>query len=150
MNERDKHRREVDATTWRLGALGLLLIVLSPHFARIAYWPSYVEIKNGEVRLERTFPMDALGLPRPRISYVETVKPITQSHNGGHVCEDKGGPFRYTQAKPIGRWNISLWAMDCLDDPMGYRWEADWWWHLGALKIGPIHKELLVLKDIEP
>jgi hypothetical protein len=105
-------------------------------FTSLVYRPEAVEVSNGEVTLARSFPGDALGLPRPRMSYVETVRPLSQTHNGGQSCSDAGGPFRYSRAEPIGVWKID-WARNCLSDPVGFEWSAFWYWHVGAIRLGP-------------
>lgn len=102
---------------------------------RLVYSPQTVDIQDGQVVMQRAFPMDALGLPRPRLSYTEVVRPLTQSHNGGRLCEDAGGPFLYGRAEPLGVWRID-WAADCIDDPLGFVWTARWTWHIGEIKAG--------------
>jgi hypothetical protein len=104
---------------------------------RLVYWPSEVWMNETQVTMDRTFPGDWIGLPRPRISFTETVDPLSQKHNSGQVCEVKGGPFRYESDAPLGRWRIGKWAAPCLDDPEGYRWSAQWTWHLGGITLGP-------------
>jgi hypothetical protein len=113
---------------------------------RLVYNPQAVDIDHGTVVLQRTFPFDWTPLPRPRISYIEVVRPLTQSHNGGHPCEDRGGPFRYTRSDPVGIWDIGSWAEPCLDDPRGYVWTAHWSWHLGLIKFGPVELSEIVLR----
>jgi len=104
---------------------------------RLAYNPSVVEITGQQVILFRSFPGDALNLPRPRISYLEKVRPLTPGHNLGRPCVDQGGPFRYdVQEAPVS-WEIP-WAEPCLSDPLGYVWEATWTWHLGVFTFGPV------------
>jgi len=113
-----------------------MLIQILP-VSRLVVNPHEVNIDGTKVAVHRTFPGDALGLKRPRLSFVETVRPLTQSHNDGQSCQEKGGPFRYDRADEIGRWDIGEWATPCLDDPDGYRWSACWTWHLGVLELGP-------------
>lgn len=113
---------------------------------RLVYNPQQVVISDGEVAVSRSFPTDRFGLPRPRISYVETVRPVTQSHHGGQSCQDRGGPFRYSRAENVGVWSID-WASNCLDDPRGFTWSAHWYWHIGAMKVGPISLTHRVLRD---
>lgn len=112
---------------------------------QLVYHPDVVEIVGSEVRLARSFPGDAWGFQRPVMSYVETVRPISQFHNGGQSCTDKGGPFRYDRAESVGQWSID-WAADCLSDPSGYTWSADWFWHIGAMRVGPVNLTHRVLK----
>lgn len=111
----------------------------------IAYWPVDTRIDGFDVTHYRLFPGDTLGLPRPNISYVETVAPMTLGHNGGHVCQDEGGPFPYDKSGSHGSWNIP-WAAACLSDPRGYVWQAHWTWHLGGFELGPTSAEKIVLK----
>lgn len=119
-----------------IGVICIILFVLSVlPISRLVIAPVDVSITGQDVRMVRSFPTDALGLPRPRISYVETVTPLTHGHNGGHFCEDHGGPTRYSKQTQLGRWSIQ-WAAPCLDDPIGYRWEACWTWHVGVFKFG--------------
>lgn len=114
--------------------------------SRLAYAPGAVEITGGQVILERRFPGDAIGLPRPTLSYLETVKPLTQSHNGGHPCTMTGGPMQYNRAEAVGRWSLE-WAEPCLSDPYGFVWSARWTWHVGVLKFGPVVASHRVLRD---
>ena len=113
---------------------------------RLAFHPEAVEINGDQVTLYRTFPGDAWGLPRPRMAYVETVRPLTQAHNGGQICSDESDPFRYTRAEEIGRWSID-WAADCLSDPMGYVWSAEWSWYIGRFGVGPASLSTTVLRN---
>lgn len=108
--------------------------------------PEQVTIEGDQVTLLRDFPTDAVGLPRPWLSYVETVRPLTPEHNGGQICEQKRGPFKYTEKNPVGTWSIS-WASDCLSDPQGFTWSASWTWWLGNLKLGPTDFGTRVLRD---
>jgi len=105
---------------------------------RLAYNPREAAIDGQTVILARSFPGDALGLPRPRIAYRETVRPLTPRHNGGQSCMDEGGPFRYDTAEAVGEWDIA-WAEPCLSDPRGYAWQATWTWHLGVFTFGPVN-----------
>lgn len=114
---------------------------------RAVYWPSEVWIDGAEVTVDRAFPGDFLGLPRPRISFTETVDPLSQEHNSGQVCEVEGGPFRYSSDEPLGRWQIGEWAAPCLDDPAGYRWSSQWTWHLGGFTFGPTGISKAVIKQ---
>lgn len=87
-------------------------------------------------------------LPRPFISYKEYVKPLSfGTTNEGNWCQATGGPTRYISTESVGVWNISSWAQPCLDDPLGFEWEACWQWHLGALRLGPVCRSLVVLRD---
>jgi hypothetical protein len=113
--------------------------------SRIAYNPQAVEISDSQVTMYRSFPLDALGLPRPWFSYVETVRPITEAHNGGHSCTEKGGPFEYTRVGDVGMWSIA-WAADCLSDPVGFHWSAKWTWHIGRMQMGPVKLSQTFLK----
>lgn len=123
------------------GVLCLLAVVFTAlPVSRLAIVPHSVEIVGDQVSLERSFPGDMFGLPRPFLSYVETVTPLTQGHNGGHPCQVKGGPFRYARAENIGTWSID-WAAACLSDPSGFIWSAAWTWHVGALRLGPVRLE---------
>lgn len=118
------------------GVLCLIILVVSIlPVSRLAIAPKDVSVDGDMVSVVRSFPGDALHLMRPRISYVETVTPLTPSTNDGHFCEDKGGPTRYSRSTKVGRWRIP-WAAPCLADPVGYTWEACWSWHIGAFKFG--------------
>jgi hypothetical protein len=112
----------------------------------LAIKPESVSIEGDQVTLVRDFPTDAMGLPRPWLSYVETVRPLTQGHNGGHICEQKAGPFRYSENNPVGTWSIA-WASDCLSDPQGFTWSASWTWWIGNLQLGPTDFRTRVLRD---
>jgi hypothetical protein len=112
---------------------------------RLVYHPHSVEITDGEVVIYRSFPVDALGLSRPCLSYIETIRPISTTHNGGHPCVERGGPFQYSRADPVGTWSIA-WASDCTDDPKGYQWSAQWFWHVGRVKLGPVEMSHTVLR----
>jgi len=124
------------ATTRRLlvGATVLYIASQALPVTRLVYWPSQAWIEGADVTVERYFPLE--WVTAPRLSYVEIVHPLTQGHNGGQVCRDEAGPFRYSGGETLGRWNIEDWAAPCLDDPQGYRWSAEWTWHLGALTFG--------------
>jgi len=132
---------------WIGWATVIVLIFQTAPLSRIAYAPQTVTIVGEQVALIRSFPLDALGMPRPWLSYIETVRPLTQSHNGGHPCADRGGPFQYGNAEPVRTWSIA-WASDCLNDPTGYRWSAQWFWHLGRVKLGPVNIVHTVLHPI--
>lgn len=123
--------------------IAVAMIQFAP-LTSLVYNPKDVRIVGDEVVLFRSFPMDALGLPRPRISYVETITPLTQSHNGGHSCVDRGGPFPYVRAEAVGAWGIS-WAKACLSDPLGFHWSAQWTWHVGRVLVGPVQLATTVL-----
>jgi hypothetical protein len=112
--------------------------------SRLAIQAQEVTITGATVLIKRSFPADIFGLPRPRLSYVETVRGLTASHNDGHSCADRGGPFRYDNAKDAGTWKIE-WAAPCLSDPFGYTWEACWTWHLGSVEFGATCKGIIVL-----
>lgn len=130
--------------TFAIGLL-MLLMFIAP-FSRLAYDPISVEIDGDNVKMYRSFPGDALSLPRPWISYTETIRPLTSSHNGGQSCTDKGGPFEYDRADAVGKWSIE-WAAECTSDPTGFAWSARWYWHVGALKFAPVSFEHVVLKQ---
>lgn len=83
---------------------------------RLAYWPSEVWIDGSEVTVERHYPGDWLGLPRPQVSYVETVTPISGiGHNDRHNCQDARGAKRYTRPE-LTSWDISSWAAGSIDE----------------------------------
>lgn len=126
------------------GIISYAVLTIAP-VTRLVYWPVETEVRNETVTHFRSFPMDALGLPRPRISFVEIVKPLTPGHNGGQVCQDTGGPLKYDKQTGYGAWEIP-WAAPCLSDPQGFVWQAQWTWHLGALELGPAQHEKIVLK----
>ena len=123
----------------------LVVLFQTAPLSRIAYNPQAVEISDSQVTMYRSFPLDALGLPRPWLSYVETVRPITEVHNGGHSCTERGGPFQYTREGDVGMWSIA-WAADCTDDPAGFHWSAKWTWHVGRMQMGPVKLSQTVLK----
>ena len=116
-----------------------LLLVQAAPITRLVFYPEEVSIIGDEVSLARSFPMDAMGLSRPFLSFSEVVRPLTPSHNNGQSCETVGGPFQYTRATGVGVWTIP-WAAHCLDDPAGFEWSARWYWHIGALRVGPVKK----------
>jgi hypothetical protein len=121
--------------TWVLPVTGLL------------FRPEHVEIVGDQVVLQRSFPGDRIGLPRPVMSYVETVKPLTPAHNGGHVCQHSSqAPFRYGSTEVVGKWSIDS-AAACLTDPLGFTWDARWTAHVGVIPLGPVSKETTVLRD---
>lgn len=124
--------------------LGYAVLKVAP-VTMLVYWPVETQIEGDTVTHFRVFPMDTFGLPRPRISFVETVKPLTHGHNDGQVCQDAGGPFPYDKRSEYGSWSIP-WAAPCLSDSKGYVWRAQWTWHLGSFKVGPTHAEKVVLK----
>ena len=105
----------------------------------LVYWPTEAWVEaDGDVVVDRTFPGDYLGLPRPRIFFIETVDPISRDVNGGQDCQMTGGPSLYDDRSEFGRWNISSWAAPCLADPEGYRWSATWKWHIGSFEFGGV------------
>jgi hypothetical protein len=116
--------------------------------SRMAFNPGAVLIEDGTVTLARTFPGDSFGLPRPVMTYEETIRPLTPMHNGGHPCVQQGGPIRYVSASPVGAWSLD-WADDCTSDPTGYYWEAAWVWHIGAFRLGPVRASHTVLRPAD-
>lgn len=130
---------------WIGWATALVVVIQTAPLSRIAYNPQAVEIHGDSVTMYRSFPLDVLGFPRPRISYLETIRPLTQTHNGGHSCAEAGGPFRYDRADPVGIWSIA-WAADCTSDPIGYQWSAQWTWHVGRVALGPVSFDHTVLR----
>lgn len=141
-------RKVVNSRPWLVLAVfcALYLAAQVLPVTRLAFDPQEVQIEGDQVTLVRTFPADALGLQRPRISYVEEVRPLSPSHNGGHPCTEAAGPFRYDAEEPLGSWSIP-WAAACLDDPRGYVWEATWTWHVGVFTFGPVTLSTRVLKE---
>ena len=133
------------ALLWIGWATAVVLVFQTAPLSRIAYNPQAVEISDSQVTMYRSFPMDSLGLPRPWLSYVETVRPITEAHNGGHSCTEKGGPFEYTRAGDVGKWSIE-WASACTSDPAGFHWSAKWTWHVGRITLGPVTYDQTVLR----
>ena len=115
--------------------------------SRLAYNPHSVEVVGSQMTMYRSFPLDWLGLPRPWLSYVETVRPMTEAHNGGQSCTARGGPFQYNREGEVGRWSIE-WAADCISDPVGFHWQAKWTWHVGALRLAPVKFSQVVLTAI--
>lgn len=113
----------------------------------LVYQPSTVTISGDQVTVDRSFPMDGLLDDwRPRISYIETIKPLTQAHNGGQDCVAEGSPRVYDSEDILGVWSIP-WAADCLTDPRGFDWETYWYWHVGGMKVGPVSLSTRVLRD---
>lgn len=130
-----------------IGALSLLVILaFSAPASRLAIWPHDVHIEGDLVQVYRSFPADWIGLPRPRLSYIETVKGITPETHAGHVCEERGGPFRYSTASDVGQWSIA-WAAPCLADPVAAKWEACWTWHLGLMRFGATCKTHVIFTE---
>lgn len=125
-------------TSWTVViALSLVAVAATAPLSRLAINPISVDVDGDWVAVHRHFPADTFGLPRPRISYIETVKGFSPGTNAGHTCKERAGPFRYSQAKDVGQWAIE-WAQPCLDDPVGYVWEACWTWHLGMFRFGAV------------
>jgi hypothetical protein len=116
---------------------------------QLVFAPEAASFDGSRITLVRSFPGDALGLPRPRMSYLEAITPLTPGHNGGHVCTDEAGPFAYSRAQPLGRWDVSQWATDCLSDPYGVRWQAVWTWHIGNLRAGPVSASAIFRKGVD-
>lgn len=124
---------------WWLGVIALIWIAMQiTAVTRLVYNPQAVSIHEGKVSLLRKFPGDRFGLPRPRLSYVETVVPLTEGHYGGHFCVYSDGPVLYDSPSGSKTWDISKWASGCLSDPSGVVWSAAWYWHFGSLKLGPV------------
>lgn len=119
-----------------IACIAALVLSVAP-VSRLVLNPQAVDVDGQTVSVARSFPGDALGLPRPRISYVETVTPLTKDWNDGHFCQQRGGPTRYTKAGEVGRWRIP-WAASCVSDPAGFTWEACWHWHVGVFKMGAV------------
>lgn len=141
---REMIERSMLVIGWATVAAVALVFVLPT--TRLVYQPESVEIVGDQVTMYRSFPGDAWGLPRPRISYIETVRPMTQTTNGGHPCEFSGGPRRYDRTDEVGRWQID-WAADCISDPIGYVWSAEWTWHIGHVELGPVDISERVLSN---
>ena len=125
--------------------VSLMALQMLP-ITRLVYHPDAVVIEGDQVTLARSFPFDAYTDWRPRLSFVETVGPLTQSHNGGQDCDVSGVARRYDSPEPVGRWSIA-WAADCLSDPSGFTWNATWYWHIGGLRVGPVSLSTRVLRD---
>jgi hypothetical protein len=120
--------------TWMLPVTGLL------------FRPQHVEITGDRVVLQRDFPGDRIGLPRPVMTYIETVKPLTPGHNGGHRCQHSPqAPFRYLSDEVVGQWSIA-WAEPCLNDPLGFIWDARWTAYVGVIPLGPVNFSATVLR----
>ena len=144
-------------TTWaadtlhaaKVGAivLALLLALFVLPTTRLLFNPQAVQIVGDEVQLHRTFPGDAIGLPRPVMRYVETVQPVTPGWNGGRFCTDHlSAAVQYNSPAPIGVWQIA-WALPCLSDPLGYVWTARWYGYLGRVPLGPVSLSHLQMKE---
>jgi len=121
-----------------IGWLCVMAVVFqTAPLTRIVYNPQSVQIHDSTAVVYRSFPMDHIGLPRPWLSYVETIRPLTEAHNGGQACTQRGGPFEYAHEGEVGTWSIA-WADACLSDPLGYRWASEWTWHVGRMELGPV------------
>jgi hypothetical protein len=146
-------RQVINSRPWMVLAVfcALYLAAQVLPVTRLVYSPQAVDITGQQVVLYRSFPGDALGLPRPRISYLEKVRPLTPWHNLGRPCVDEGGPFRYDLVHATGSWEMP-WAEPCLSDPLGYIWEATWTWHLGLFTLGPVSlsKHVFTTPEREP
>lgn len=135
--------------------LNLIILVLAAAkltpASALAIWVSSVDVsKNGDVVVTRSFPIDIVNsltpewfykFRRPVIRYVETTRPLSDGHNGGQSCMDEGGPFRYTKATELGNWNILPWAENCISDPIGFKWRAEWIWSVNGFEMGSTHLE---------
>jgi len=130
---------------WIGWATVAVVVFQTAPLSRIAYNPQAVEIRGDHVTMYRSFPMDRAGIARPWLSYSETVRPLTETHNGGQSCTEHGGPFQYTRAGDVGMWSIA-WAADCLSDPVGFHWSAKWTWHIGRMQMGPVKLSQTFLK----
>lgn len=76
----------------------------------------------------RSYPGDLLGLKRPIVRYIQVVHPLDKATNGGYSCrEDNNKGMRYTHDDPrgFGIWSMR-WAVDCIDAPLGWRYEVSW------------------------
>jgi hypothetical protein len=135
--------------TWRwLGVACLVAMLLSlPPMSRLAIHPITASVSGDIVTIHRVFPSDTFRLPRPQLSYVETVKGLSAGNNGGHICIDASGPFRYTSKEQVGDWSIP-WAADCLDDPRGYVWEACWTWHIGVFRFSAVCIDYSTIRSV--
>jgi len=94
-----------------------LLLVQAAPITRLVFYPEEVSIIGDEVSLARSFPMDAMGLSRPFLSFSEVVRPLTPSHNNGQSCETVAGRFNtpepqgWASGQYLGRhtaWTILL------------------------------------------
>ena len=122
--------------SWKMAIImaAFMLIFVSP-ITSAAIYPIAVSVTTESVSVRRVFLADYLGLPRPIISYDETVRPLTPLWNGGHPCSDLGGPFRYTSEQETAQWEIQ-WAADCTNDPVGFVYTVCWTWHVGMIEFG--------------
>jgi hypothetical protein len=79
--------------------------------------------------IHRSYPLsDWFGIQRPWIRYTQTVHPLTKTTNGGYSCiETNNHGMRYTHDDPagFGSWSMS-WAAACMNDPVGWKYEATW------------------------
>lgn len=137
----------IDRTLLIVGWMFVIgFLVQAIPFSALAIDIDGVVIEGDQVLVSRDFPTDTIGVDRPWISYIETVRPLTPGHNGGQICEQRGGPFKYTSTDTVGRWSID-WAEDCLNDPLGFTWTASWTWWVGAIPVGPTQYEVRILRD---
>ncbi|MFN3647851.1 MAG: hypothetical protein ACK4S2_15315 [Gemmobacter sp.] len=131
-----------------LAVLALAWALFVAPATRLLFNPQSVQIDGEVVRVVRSFPGDALGLPRPVMSYSETVHPLTAGHNGGHFCQASSPrPVQYVSRNPVGQWSIP-WARACLSDPAGFVWEARWQAYVGLLPLGPVRLSATVSREV--
>jgi hypothetical protein len=136
----------------KVGAV-LMVVLLSVFVApttRLFFNPTSVAVVGDRVILHRTFPGDAVGLPRPFVRYVETVQPLTPDHNNSRFCQDAlSEPAQYNSPADVGRWRIGDWAAPCLSDPLGYVWTARWYAYLGRVPLGPATMRFIKLREVK-
>ena len=95
--------------------------------------PQAATIDGTIVTVYRTFPAHGLlGVPRPLVSYRETVTPL----DNGRTCGD-GRTQRYVRPGDFGRWDIAEWAAPCMRG--AWLWHAEWQgWLFGLIPLQPV------------
>jgi hypothetical protein len=109
----------------------VILSVLTIGGSRLLIDPTAATVTPcGDVVMKRHYPVSEMfNSRRPWIRYVQTITPLTPGHADGYLCrEDNGHGQRYTHDSPLGfnKWDVRHFAKDCLSDPVGFVFEAQY------------------------
>jgi hypothetical protein len=122
----------------------VILIVLTVGGSRLLIDPTAATVTPcGDVVIRRHYPVaEFFNSRRPWVRYVQTVSPMTPNYADGYLCrEDNGHGQRYTQDGNLGfgAWDVRHFAAECLSDPIGFVYEAQWTAYLfDAIPLRPV------------
>jgi hypothetical protein len=122
----------------------LIICLLTIGGSRLLIDPTAATVTPcGDVVMRRHYPMaEMFNSRRPWVRYVQTITPLTPGHADGYLCrEDNGHGQRYMHDSPLGfnKWDVRHFAKDCLTDPVGFVFEAQYTAYLfDVLPLRPV------------